>query len=102
VVDALSMMVHEMHVTTISMYELDLCDKILEISKLDHGYVKVNLQQGMSQQKIEGYELKDDGILMYTCRFYVQNDQELKYLLLSYMHKFLMLDTQATRSQLSQ
>ena len=51
VVDALNRRVHEMHATTISMYKLDLCDKILEVSKSDLCYmdIKVNLQQAMSQ-----------------------------------------------------
>jgi hypothetical protein len=55
VVDALSRRVHEMHATTISMYKLDLCDKILEVSKSDLCYVdiKVTLQQGMSQQNLK-------------------------------------------------
>jgi hypothetical protein len=78
-----------MHVIAISMCDLDLCDGILEVSKVDLHYVdiKVNLQQGTSQHKFEGYELREDGILMYTCRIYVPNDQELKRLILLYMHK---------------
>jgi hypothetical protein len=49
--------------------------------------IKANLQEGMSQQKFERYELKEDGILMYRHRVYVPNDKELKSLLLSEMHK---------------
>jgi hypothetical protein len=30
--------------------------------------IKENLQQGISQWKFEGYELKEDGILMHRCR----------------------------------
>ena len=36
----------------------------------------------MSQQKFKGYELREDGILMYRHRVYVSNDQELKSLIL--------------------
>jgi hypothetical protein len=36
---------------------------------------------------LEGYELKEDGILMYRHRVYVSNDQELKSMILSKMHK---------------
>jgi hypothetical protein len=63
--------------------------KILEVSKSYQCYVdiKENLHQGKLQQKFEGYELKEDRILMYRCIFYVPNDQELKKLLLSEMHK---------------
>jgi hypothetical protein len=41
----------------------------------------------MSQHKFEGYELREDGILMYRHIVYVPNDQEMKILLLSEMHK---------------
>jgi hypothetical protein len=89
VVDALSRRMHEMQVTTISMYQTDLCDIILEVSKsyLHYMDISVTLQQGMSQHKFEGYELREDGILMYRCQVYVPNDQELKRLIFSEMHK---------------
>jgi hypothetical protein len=76
VVDALSMRVHEMHATTISMYQIDFCDRILEFSKSYMRYVdiKANLQQGMSQHNLEGYELREDGILMYRHIVYFPND----------------------------
>jgi hypothetical protein len=41
----------------------------------------------MSQDKFEGYELREDGILMYKCRFYMPNDQELKHMIFSKMHQ---------------
>jgi hypothetical protein len=86
---ALSRRVHEMHAITISMYKSNLSDKILEVPKSDQCYVdiKVSLQPSFSQHKLEGYELREDGILMYRRRVYVPNDQELKILLLSEMHK---------------
>jgi hypothetical protein len=64
-----------MHTTTISMYKSDLCHRILEVAKSNQCYVdiKVNLQQGMSQQKFESFELKEDGILMYRRKVYVSN-----------------------------
>jgi hypothetical protein len=76
VVDTLNRRVHEMHATTISMYKSDLSDITLEVAKLDQRYVdiKVNLQQGKLQQKIEGYELKEDVIPMYRHIVYVPND----------------------------
>jgi hypothetical protein len=66
-----------------------LRDIILEVSKSDLRYleISVTLQQGMLQPKFEGYEPREDGILMYRCRVYVLNDQELKNLILSEMHK---------------
>jgi hypothetical protein len=63
--------------------------------------IKVNLQQGMLQQKFEGYELREDGILMYRHRFYVSNDKELKILILSEMHKVPYVGHPSYRRQLS-
>jgi hypothetical protein len=79
--DALNRRVYEIHATTISMYKTKLSDRILEVVKSDQRYVytKVNLHQGMSQHKFEGYELKEGGILMYKLIFYVPNDQELNF-----------------------
>jgi hypothetical protein len=76
---------NEMHATTISMYQTYLCDRILEVSKSDLRYedVKATLQQGMSQWKFQGYELIEDGILMYRCRVYTPNDQDLEGLMMS-------------------
>jgi hypothetical protein len=78
-----------MHSRTINMYHTYLHDKILEVSKSDLCYMDINmtLQQGMSQPKLEGYELREDWILMYRRRFYVLNDQELKNSILLEMHK---------------
>jgi hypothetical protein len=85
VVDALSRRVHEMHDTTISMYNSDLSEKLLEVSKSYQHYVNINenLQQGVSRKKLEGYELKEDGILKYRCIFYVPYVQEMKNIFFS-------------------
>jgi hypothetical protein len=75
VVDALSIRVHELHATTISMYQSDLKDEIMEASKSDLQYKELvlKLQQGILQQKIEEYKLDNDEILMYRGRIYVPN-----------------------------
>jgi hypothetical protein len=84
VVDALSRRVHEMHPTTISMYSLDLKSRILEAATADQHfvYVKGELQQGDSQQKIKDYKLQEDGILLYKGRVYVPNSLELRNVVL--------------------
>ena len=76
--DALNRRVHELHATTISMYQSDLKDIILEAGKSDLQYKELveKLQQGILQQKIENLELKEDEILMYRGRIYVSNLQE--------------------------
>jgi hypothetical protein len=55
VVNALDRRVHEMHATTISIYKLDLKDRMLETAKLNQHYVeiKAKLQQGILQQKLK-------------------------------------------------
>jgi hypothetical protein len=90
VVDTLNRRVHEIHATNIRMYKSYLSDKILEVANSDQCYMDINknLQQGKLQQKFEGYELKENVILMYRHKVYVPNDQELKNMLLSEMHKF--------------
>jgi hypothetical protein len=88
VVDALNRRVHELHATTINMYQSDLKDKILEAAKSDLQYMELmeKLQQGILQQKIEDYKLGNDEILMYRRIIYVPNSQELKNLILREMH----------------
>ena len=74
-VDSLSRRVHELHATTISMYQSDLKDIILEDGKSDLQYKELvaKLQQGILQQKIEEYKLYNDEILMYRGKIYVPN-----------------------------
>jgi hypothetical protein len=68
---------------------VELCDRILEVAKSALCYVdiKATLWQGMSLHKLKDYELRENGILMYRHIIYVPNDQELKSLKLSEMHK---------------
>jgi hypothetical protein len=73
VVDALTRRVHELHATTISMYQSDLKDRFIEAAKSDLQYMELvtKLQQGKMQQKVEDYELGIDGILLYKNKVYV-------------------------------
>jgi hypothetical protein len=75
VVEAISRRVHELHATSIGMYQLDLKDRIIEAAKLDLHYKELveKLQQGNLQQKIEEYKLDNDEILMYRSRIYLPN-----------------------------
>jgi hypothetical protein len=80
--------VHELHATSISMYQSDLKDKIIEAAKSDLQYKELvaKLQQGILQQKSEEYKLDNDEILMYRGIIYVPNFQELKNPILGEMH----------------
>jgi hypothetical protein len=75
VADALDRRVHDMHATTISKYQSDLKDKILEVAKSNLPYmeIKTKLQQGILQKKSEEYKLEKDEILMFRCIIYVPN-----------------------------
>ena len=67
VVDALDRRVHELHATTISMYQTDIEGKILEAANADLQYMELvtKLQQGKMLQKVEDYKLEADGTLLY-------------------------------------
>jgi hypothetical protein len=88
VVDELNRRVHELHATTISMYQTNIKDKILEDAKADLQYMEMvtKLQQGKMLQKIEDYRLEVDGIILYRNIIYVPNSHELKSMLLKEMH----------------
>ena len=88
VVDALSRRVHELHATTISMYQIDIKTKILEAANTDLQYkdLVAKLQQGKMPQKVENYKLSADGIPMYKNIIYVPNVQDLKHMILHEMH----------------
>jgi hypothetical protein len=66
VADALSRKVHELHATTISMYQTDIKRKIMEAANADLQYRELvaMLQQGKMPQKMDNYNLGIDGILL--------------------------------------
>jgi predicted S18 family serine protease len=80
VVDSLSRRVHELHATSINMYQTDVKGIILEAAKSYLKYMEsvTKLQQDKTQQKIEEYELVMDGILLYRNIVCVPNSSELK------------------------
>ena len=85
VVDALSRRVHELHATTISMYQTDIKRKILEVANADLQYREL-LQQGKMPQKVDNYNLGIDGILLYKNKKFLPNVQCLKQMILQEMH----------------
>jgi hypothetical protein len=84
-----------MHATTISMYYTDLRDKIIEAAKSDQQYeeIRVKLQQGILHKKLDKYELKEDGILMFRRIVYVPDSPELKNIILKELHNVPYLGT---------
>jgi hypothetical protein len=75
VVDALSRRVHELHDTTISMYQTDIKGIILDATNEDLQYMErvAKLQQGEMPKKVENYKLETDGTLLYKNMIYVPN-----------------------------
>jgi hypothetical protein len=84
VVDSLSRRVQLMHATVVSMHQLDLNRKILDVvvTYQHHLQVKESLQQENVQQKIKEYEIKEHGLLMHNNRIYVPSFRELRNLVL--------------------
>jgi hypothetical protein len=75
--NAINRRVHKMHATTISMYMIDLKDKIIEVITIDQHYVQVkeSSQHNDMQQKCKDYKLEEDGILLFQSIVYVLNSQ---------------------------
>jgi ribonuclease HI len=75
VVDALNRRVHELHATTISMYQTDIKGRVLEAASADLQYRKLvaKLQQGKMLQGVEDYKLE---LMEHSC-----TKTELMYLM---------------------
>jgi hypothetical protein len=88
VVDALNRKVHELHATTISMYQTDIKRKILEAANayMQYRELVAMLQQGKMPQKVDNYNLGIDGILLSKNKIFVPNVQDLKRMILHEMH----------------
>jgi hypothetical protein len=88
VVDALNRRVHELHATTISMYQTDIKSIILEAinTNLQYGDLVEKIKQGKIPQKVENYKLETTGMLLYKNIIYVPNVQHLKLMILNEMH----------------
>ena len=87
-VDALSRKVHELHATTISMYQTDIKRKIMEAANADLQYRELvaMLQQGKMPQKVDTYNLGIDGIMLHKNISFFPNVQDLKHMILHEMH----------------
>ena len=86
--DALSRRVHELHATTINMYQIDIKRKIMKAANVDLQYKELvsKLQQGKMPQKVDNYNLGIDGILLSKKKKFVPNVQDLKRMILHEMH----------------
>ena len=65
--DALSRKVLEMHLASLSIFQLDLRQQIVNHAVEDELYVQVKdkLQQQILEKRCEGYKLEEYGLLTY-------------------------------------
>jgi hypothetical protein len=66
------------------MYMNDMKYKIVATTNSDQHYLKIKemLHQGNFQQKINFYEMKEDGILVFKGKVHVLNSNELENVVL--------------------
>ena len=91
VVDALSRKVHDMHVASLSIFQPDLRQQIVNHNIEDemYVYIKDKLQQQSLEKRYEGYKLEGDGILTYKNRIYIPNVVDLRRVVMDEIHQAL-------------
>ena len=64
-----------MHVASISIFQSDLRQQIINRNVENEMYVQVKykLKQQSLEKKYEGYKLEEDGLLTYKSRMYIPN-----------------------------
>ena len=89
VADALSRKVQEMHVASLSIFQLDLRYQIVNHTTRDELYVQVKdkLQQQSLEKRYEGYKLEEDGLLTYKGRIYIPNVAYLRRVVMDEIHQ---------------
>ena len=89
VVDALIRKVQEMHVKSISIFQSELRQQIVNHVVEDEFYVQVKdkLQQQSLEKKYEGYKLEEYGLLTYKNIIYIQNVAYLRRVVMDEIHQ---------------
>ena len=89
VVDALIRKVQEMHVASLSIFQSNLRQQIVNRTAGDELYelVKDKLQQQSLKKRYEGYKLEEDGILTYKGRIYIPNVAYLRRVVMDEIHQ---------------
>ena len=86
--DALSKKVHEMHLESLSIFQSDLRQHIINHDVEDEMYVQIKdkSQQQIIEKRYEGYKLDEDGILTYKGRIYIPNVAYLRRVVMDEIH----------------
>jgi hypothetical protein len=89
VVDTLSRSVQTIHLATTSVGESNIQQRIKTLLSEDEFFnqVKEKLQQEPKEKRYEGYQLRDDNLLMYNKRLYVPNSADLRQLIMDEFHR---------------
>ena len=89
VAEALTKKVQEMHVASLSIFQLDLRQHIVNHIIEDEFYaqVKDKLQQQSLEKKYEGFKLEEDGLLTYKNRIYIPNVADLRRVVMDEIHQ---------------
>ena len=89
VVDALSRKVQEIHVGSLSIFQSNLRQQIVNHVAKDELYeqVKDKLQKQSIQKRYEGYKFEEDGLLTYRGRIYIPNVADLRRVDMDEIHR---------------
>ena len=98
VVDALSKKVQEMHVASLSIFQSNLRQQVVNNVAGDELYeqVKDKLQHQSLEKRYEGYKLEEDGLLTYQDRIYIPDVADLRRVVMDEIHQALYQKTIAT------
>ena len=94
VADALSKKVHEMHVASLSIFQSNLRQQIINHTDEDEMCVQIKdkLQQKILEKKYEGYKLEEDELLTYKNIIYIPNVSYLRRVFMDEIHQALYSD----------
>ena len=89
VANALSRKVQEMHVASISVFQLKLRQQIANHVAEDELYVqfKDKLQQQSIEKRYEGYKLEEYGLLTYKNKIYIPSVEDLRRVVMDDIHQ---------------
>ena len=89
VANALSRKVQEMHVASLSICQLDLRQQVVSHAARDELYeqVKDKLQQQSLENRYEGYNLEEYGLLTYKGRIYIPDVADLRRVVMDEIHQ---------------
>ena len=89
VADALSRKMQEMHVASLSIFQSDLRQQIVNHTVGDELYVQVKdkLQQQSLEKRYDGYKLEEDGLLTYKNKNYIPSVADLRRLVMDEIHQ---------------